>query len=126
MIASICFVLTGNLNSNFLRTGFLIFTSLTCMSKYQIPKRIRNNANHISSSIMVMQNNTISLGKLVIKCPLKASAEFVKIPQILPPLSGKFNKYFPKEMVLLIINPLLLIYHVQYSFKNGKMVNYQS
>ena len=41
------------------------------MSKHQIPKRIRNNANHIFSSIMVLQTNTMTLGILVIKCPLK-------------------------------------------------------
>ena len=28
------------------------------MTKDQIPKRIPNNANHISSSIMVLQTNT--------------------------------------------------------------------
>ena len=41
------------------------------MSKDQIPKRIPNNANHISSSIMVLQTNIMTLGKFVIKCPLK-------------------------------------------------------
>ena len=82
MIASVSFVLTGNLICNFSKTGeisnisleqdkFLISPSLTSMSKHQIPKRIPNNANHISSSIMVLQTNTMTLGKLVIKCPLK-------------------------------------------------------
>ena len=41
------------------------------MSKDQIPKIIPNNANYISSSIMVLQTNIMTLGKLVIKCPLK-------------------------------------------------------
>ena len=29
------------------------------MNKHQIRKRIRNNANHISSSTMVLQTNTM-------------------------------------------------------------------
>ena len=41
------------------------------MSKNQIPKRIPNNANRISLSIMVLQTNTTTLGKLVIKRPLE-------------------------------------------------------
>ena len=66
MIASVSFVLTGWFN--LLKEGkFLIFSLLTCMSKHQIPKRIRNNANHISLLIMVLQTNTMTLGKLVIK-----------------------------------------------------------
>ena len=61
MIAPVSFVLTGNLICNFPQQGkFLIFPSLTCMSKHQIPKRIRNNANYISSSIMVLQTNTMT------------------------------------------------------------------
>ena len=72
MIASVSFVLTGNLICNFPQTGKISnFPLLTCMSKHQIPKRIRNNSNHISSSIMVLQTNTMTLGKLVIKCLLK-------------------------------------------------------
>ena len=48
------------------------------MSKDQIPKRIRNNANHISSSFMVLQTNIMALGKLVIKCPLKLRKDLEK------------------------------------------------
>ena len=72
MIASVSFVRTGNLISNFPLTGQISnLTSLTCMSKDQIPKRIPNDANHISSSVMILQSNTMTLGKLVTKCPLK-------------------------------------------------------
>ena len=51
-----------------------MFPSLTCMSKHQIPKRIRNNANHISSSMMVLQTNT----PYHIPQP---SGEFVEVPR---------------------------------------------
>ena len=73
MIASVSFVLTGNLICNFPQTGEISNFSLINMHEQtSIPKRIRNNANHISSSInMVLQTNTMTLGKLVIKCPLK-------------------------------------------------------
>ena len=71
MIASVSFVLTGNLICNFPQTGEISnfplltgqisnFPPFTCMSKHQIPKRIRNNANHISASIMVLQINTMT------------------------------------------------------------------
>ena len=51
----------GDLISNFPQRGKISnFPSLTCMSKHQIPKRIRNNANHISSSIMVLQTNSMT------------------------------------------------------------------
>ena len=53
----------------------------------QVHKRIRNNANHISSSIMVLQTNTMTLGKLMIKLITN----------------------FPNVMVLLIIGEYLLI-----------------
>ena len=82
MIASVSFVLTGNLICNFPQTGEISnFPLLTCMNKHQIPKRIRNNANHISSSIMVLQTNTMTLGKLVIKLSPQASGGFVKVPR---------------------------------------------
>ena len=54
------------------------------MSKYQIPKRIRNNANHISSLIMVLQTNTMTLGKLVINKYPQASGGFVKVLRLAP------------------------------------------
>ena len=61
MIASVSFILTGNLIYNFPQKGQIsTFSSLTCMSKNQIPKGIRNNANHISSLIMVLQTNTMN------------------------------------------------------------------
>ena len=47
MIASVSFVPTGNLISNFPQTGQisnLYLRNLTCMSKDQIPQRIPNNA----------------------------------------------------------------------------------
>ena len=59
MIASVSFVLTGNLICNFSLTGQISNFSLINMHKQtSSSKRIRNNANHISSSIMV-------LGKLI-------------------------------------------------------------
>ena len=84
MIASVSFVLTRNLISNFPQTGQISnfpLVNLTCMSKHHIPKRIRNNANHLSSSIMVhvLQTNTMTLGKLVIiKCALKPREDLQK------------------------------------------------
>ena len=48
------------------------------MSKHQIPKKISNNANsRISSSIMVLQTHTMTLGKLVIKCPPKHREDYL-------------------------------------------------
>ena len=48
------------------------------MTKNQIPKRIPNDANHISLTIMVLQTNAMTLGKLVIKCPLKPREDLWK------------------------------------------------
>ena len=76
MIASVSFVLTRNLISNFPQTGQISnfpLVNLTCMSKHHIPKRILNNANHLSSSIMVLQTNTMTLGKLVITVNVPSS-----------------------------------------------------
>ena len=57
MIASVSFVLTGNLICNFLQIGQISNLSLiNVISKDQIPKRIPNNANHISSSIHGITN----------------------------------------------------------------------
>ena len=68
MIASVSFVLSGNLICNFPQTGQISNFSLINMheqsSKHQIPKRIRNNANHISSSIMVLQTNTNTISSI--------------------------------------------------------------
>ena len=73
------------------------------MSKHQIPKRIRNNADHISSSIMVLQSNTITLGKLVIKCPPQALGGFVKdFHKSSLGFRGHLITNFPNVMVLLI------------------------
>ena len=61
MIASVSFVLTRNLICNFPQTGQISNFSLINMHEQnQIPQRIRNNANHISSSIMVLQTNTMT------------------------------------------------------------------
>ena len=62
MIASLSFVLIGNLICNISpkQGKFLILPSLTYMSKHQIPKRIPNNAIRFPSSIMVLQTNTMT------------------------------------------------------------------
>ena len=54
------------------------------MSKHQIAKRIRNNANYISLSIMVLQTNTMTCPEICDKMPPQASGGFAKFPTNLP------------------------------------------
>ena len=69
--------------------------------KDQIPQKNSNNANHISSSIIVLQTNTMTLGKSVIKCPRKPEGvsprDFHKSSR---GLRGHLITNFPNVMVL--------------------------
>ena len=57
------------------------------MSKHQIPKRIRKNTNHISSSIIVLQINNMTCREISELMSPQTLAGFVKDPaQILPRL----------------------------------------
>ena len=72
MIASVSFVLTGNLICNFPQTGEISNFPLINMHKQTSnSQKDSKQCDRISLSIMVLQTNIMTLGKLVIKCPLK-------------------------------------------------------
>ena len=79
------------------------------MSKHQIPKRIRDNAIHISSSIMVLQTNTMTCQEIGDKMSPLASGGFVKVfHKSSLGFRGHLITNFPNVMVLLISKRMVL------------------